>query len=181
MLLKEIAGPNFEWRFKRDHTGAKELCLFKNGQYAATFVYKVGKSRTFSQKNLGKWEFSTTGITGTRNDPYNDANNTVSFGTTTQAFDTFADVNAFVQRKGLPSIAEFEEALSANDSMDVVFFSWTNYNMELPIEWLEQVKSESPRGFLQFTSNILKRLRKDDHRIQIKDNPDLVKFYDEGR
>ena len=140
-----------------------------------------GEVASVLPKEPEKWEFSTTGITGTRNDPYNDANNTVSFGTTTQAFNTFADIDAFVQRKGLPSIAEFEEALSANDSMDVVFFSWTNYNMELPIEWLEQVKSESPRGFLQFTSNILKRLRKDDHRIQIKDNPELVKFYDEGR
>ena len=180
MLLKEITGPTFEWKLKRGHRGAKELVLFKNGQYAATFVYKVGKSHEFSQKNLGKWEFSSTGITGTRNDPYNDANNTASFGTTTRAFNTFAEIDAFVQKKGLPSIAEFESALTVKDSLDVVISTWTNYNMELPLSWLEQIKQSSPGGFHQFASNIVKQLRQPDHRIQAKDNPELVSFYEQG-
>lgn len=158
------------WNLKRGNEGHKVLELTKNGKYAATHIFKAQAAHKFSQKHLGKWELSSTGVNGRSAD-----GSEIYFGTTKEVYPTLDALDKAIVRVGFPSVIHFKKELENDDSFVVELFSWTEFKHAYPLKVLAQLRAAKSNDADFFAAIVKYAFGNTDHVITPESKAALLK------
>lgn len=166
----KAAGGEMAWNLKRGNEGHKVLELTKNGKYAATHIFKAQEAHKFSQKDLGKWELNSTGVSGKSPD-----GSEIHFGTTKEVYPTLEALDKAIVRVGFPSVLPFKKELEDDESFVVEFFSWTKFKHAFATKDLAKIRAAKKDDGEFFAAIIRYGFGNSDHVITPESKAALLK------